>query len=715
MSLSPSLERTPELDAWVQIHDGGTLTVFTGKAELGQKIKIAIATIAAEELDVEPERIRVGTADTKTSPNEMYTGGSNSMEESGNAVRQAAVHARKILLEKAADHLGEPVQNLIVHDGIVSGQANDKRVSYWDLMADTPFQHIIDKELPAKDPSQYRLIGKPVAGFGFEGLVTGATPFLHDLEMPGMVHARSVRPPHYLAVLKSVDDAPVRAMAGVIEVVRDGSFLAVCAEREEQAIWAAAKLESLAEWDLSKRLNSQTSIYDQLVSNPRESLRVIDGVAVDDPLPPAGAPAGLNRVLSATYLKPYIMHASMAPSAAIAHFTDEDHLHVWSHSQGVYPMRAALADVLEMPVENIEATHAPGPGCYGHNAAEDAATDAALVARAVVGRPVLLKWSREDEHAWEPYGSAMRVEMLAGVGEDGKIAYWSHDAYSDTQVARPGSNGAQSQLMPAWYLKKPFPQPPTKPNRGPNFGVHRNADPIYSFPEKRIGKHLVKELPLRVSALRALAAYGNIFALESFMDEVAHAEGKDPLEFRLSHLQDTRARDVLEAAAAKANWQNRDRSGETGHGLAVARYKNAKAYAAVYINLSVDDVGEIILNKAVIAADSGQIVDPEGLRSQMEGGLIQSASWTLKEEVTFDSGGITSRDWETYPILGFDNIPEIETVLLNRPDQPFLGSGEATMGPTVAAIGNAVYDAIGIRMRQTPFTGENVRAAAAAD
>ncbi|NQW00768.1 MAG: xanthine dehydrogenase family protein molybdopterin-binding subunit, partial [Rhodospirillales bacterium] len=379
------------------------------------------------------------------------------------------------------------------------------------------------------------------------------------------------------------------------------------------------------------------------------------------------------------------------------------------------PLRRALADVLAMDEAAIKVIHAPGPGCYGHNAAEDAALDAVLVARALAGRPVLLKWERDDEHAWEPYGSAMRVEVMASLDAQGKISYWSHDSYSDTQVARPGADGECSQLLPAWYLEKPFLRPRAKPSRVPHGGIHRNADPIYNFANRRIVKHLVEELPLRVSALRALAAYGNVFALESFMDELADAQGMDPLDFRLAHLDDTRTRAVLEAAATKANWRSRTKTDGQGHGIAVARYKNQKCFAAVYVDLAVSDNGDIHLNRAVIAADAGQVVDPDGLRSQLEGGLIQSVSWSLKEEVTFDSGGITSRDWETYPILGFAEVPEIETVLIDRPDQPFLGSGEATMGPTVAAIGNAVYDAVGIRLRQIPFTAENVRRAAAAD
>lgn len=713
MTLSASLLNNPELDDWITISPDGQLIIATGKAELGQKITNAIAIIAAEELDVDPARITVITAETGVTPDERYTGGSNSMEESGNAVRQATAHARRHILELAASAIGEDVENLIVDDGTISGRANDKRITYWTLMGGKTFSYTIQSEINTKPPSAYRVIGKPITATGFEGLVTGTTAFLHDMELPGMVHARAIRPPHYLARLIDYDEDQIRQMPGVIDVIRDGSFLAVVAKREDQVVRAANKLRSIANWDDAKRLNADVNIYEQLITNPRQSLLVIDGVPDDTPIPKRHDVDASGTSLTATYLRPYHMHASMAPSAAIAHFTDVNTLEVWSHSQGVYPLRSAIAGALSMAENNIKVTHAPGPGCYGHNAAEDAALDAALVARALMGHPVLLKWEREDEHAWEPYGSAMRMEMMAELDDRDRISYWSHDSYSDTQVARPGADAPNSKLLPAWYFENPIPAPEAQPSRISHGGIHRNSDPIYALDSKRIVKHLVQDLPLRVSALRGLAAYANIFALESFMDELADKQGIDPLDFRLSHLEDTRARDVLELAAQKSNWQNRKKTEGQGFGLAVAQYKNIKAYAAVYVDLTVDDEGNITLQQAVIAADAGQVVDPEGLRSQLEGGLIQSASWSLKEEVTYDSGGITSRDWDSYPILGFSDVPEIETVLINRPEEKFLGSGEATMGPTVAAIGNAVFDATGIRLRQIPFTPENVRLAAA--
>ena len=710
MKLSTSLTRTPDLDGWIHIHRDQHIKIFTGKVELGQKIRTAIAVIAAEELNVELERIIVQTTSTAVAPDERYTGGSNSLEESGVAVRQASAQAKQIMLNMAADELAEPLENLIIDDGEIRGRSNQKRVTYWSLMGGKQFGCKVTDEASPKAPDQYQLIGNPVQGQGFESLVTGVPIYVHDMELPGMVHARVIRPPHYHARLVSIDSTPLYNMAGVIDVIRDGSFLAVACEREEQAVAAAAKLRTLARWEESCRLDASVDIFEQLISNPRQSRPVAQGTPEEKPVPPISTPPDAKTTLKATYMRPYQMHGSIGPSAALAHYL-ESGLSVWSHSQGPYPLRSALAQVLELPEDFIKVTHVPGPGCYGHNGADDVALDAALVARTLKARPVLLKWEREDEHAWEPYGSAMRIEVEASVDESGFINQWSHETFSDRQVARPTAHGEYSQLLAAWHLADPRQQPKAQPSTGAHAGIHRNSEPIYAFPNKRIVKHLVDDLPLRVSALRSLGAYANIFALESFIDELAHHQNIDPLEFRLAHLTDERARAVLEEAVNKAGKPAMGKG--QGQGFAIARYKNQSAYAGVVIDLSVDDLGQIQLHRAVIAADAGQIVDPKGLSSQLEGGLVQSASWTLKEQVTYDGDGITSRDWESYPILTFPQAPTIETILIDQPDQPFLGAGEATQGPTVAAISNAVFNAIGIRLRKVPFTPENIRQAAA--
>ncbi len=711
MTLSSSLDNNPDLDSWLQFHTDGRITVYTGKVELGQKLITALTVIVAEELDVDPGRITVLTADTDSSPKEGYTAGSNSMESSGIALRQASAKARLALMEKASEHLEEPVENLSVTDGEIGGATTNKNVTYWDLIGDKHFKITVTDDVLPKSPDQYHLIGNPVPAVGLEALVTGTMTFVHDMELPGMAHARVVRPPGYHAQLQDLNDTDVRAMPGVIEVILDGSFLSVVCEREEQAIWAASKLARIAVWDESKGLNSE-DIFVQLKKNPRQSLPVVEGVAKESPVQPFRPPENSSKTLSATYQRPYHMHGSIGPSAAIALY-DAQVLKVWTHSQGIFPLRLALADVLGLAEDKIHLVHVPGAGCYGHNGADDVALDAALAARAVPGRPIMLKWERADEHAWEPFGSAMQIELQASLDDTGRVIYWNHETFSDTHMSRPSAHRENSRLLAAWHLQSPRPAPPVKPTPGFHTGIHRNADPIYDFADRRVVKHLVHDLPLRVSALRSLGAYANVFAIESFMDELAHFRDMDPLEFRLAHLSDNRARAVLEAATSKANSGFSSADDGHGRGLAVARYKNSKCYAAVVIDLIVDDYGAIQLLRAVIAADAGQIVDPDGLRNQLEGGLMQSASWTLKEQVKFDDKGIVSRDWESYPILTFAEVPEIETVLIDRPDQPFLGSGEATQGPTAAAIGNAIFDAIGLRLRRIPFTQDRVRDAAA--
>ena len=717
MTLSPSLVNNPDLDSWLRIHADGRITLCTGKVELGQKLMAAFAVIAAEELDVDPARITVRSAETGASPDEGYTSGSNSMEDSGGAIRQATAEARGILLELASRRLGAPAASLEVTDGEVgpvqTGPRPGPSVTYWELMGGQRFDRKVTDNAAPKRPDRYRLIGKAVPAEGFEALVRGAMDFVHDLVLPDMVHARVVRPPNYHARLLDLDDRAVRALPGVLQVIRDGRFLAVVCEREEQAVAAASRLAGLAVWDQDSGLTS-ADIFAQLKSNPRRSLPVVEGVPREAPASPPTVPASAATTLSATYQRPYIMHGSMGPSAAMARYDDQG-LGLWTHAQGVYPLRRALAAVLEMPEDAIRVTHVPGPGCYGHNGADDVALDAALAARAAPGRPVLLKWERGDEHAWEPYGPAMVMDLQASLDDGGRVVYWSHDTYSDSHTARPTGQGDTSRLLAAWHLGTPRAAPRPRPNLAFHAGIHRNADPLYDFPERRVVKHLVADLPLRVSALRSLGAYANVFAAESFMDELALAGGADPLEFRLAHLKDQRARAVLEAAAARARWRSAPREGGHGQGLAFARYKNSKCFAAVVIDLEVDEFGAIRLLRAVIAADAGQIVDPDGLRNQLEGGLIQSASWTLKEQVNYDERGILSRDWDSYPILTFPEVPDIQTVLIDRPDQPFLGAGEATQGPTAAAIANAVFDAVGLRLRRLPLTRDRVREAAAQD
>ncbi len=715
MAANPSLDANPALDDWLVFEADGTIIVRSGKVDIGQRISTAVAMLVADELDIDPDRVETARVETGLSPDEGFTSGSQSMARSGNAVRLAAATARRHMLEQAAGALEVDSATLEVDDGTIHSRATNRNTTYWELAAGRPFGIALDPGAPLKPREALRHVGTAATARGMEDLVRGRPHFLHDMSLPGMLYARLARPPHYHARLAALDGAVVERLAAEgVRVVRDGSFLAVAAADEYAAVRAAERLAAAASWDLGDGLEDR-DIHESLRTNERVSLPVVDGTPVEAPVPPPGnAPADAAATLEARYERPYQMHASLGPSAAMAAFAG-GLLTVHTHSQGIYFLRAALAEAFGMEPEAVRVVHAPGSGCYGHNGADDAAFDAALVACALPGAPVMLKWTRGDEHAWEPYGSCASMDLRASLNDDGRIAAWSHETYSDTYSMRPrpgpGKMGA-ARLLSARFLSEPLEPPVMGPAMGRHMGIHRNLDPLYDLPEKRLVKHLVRDMPLRVSALRSLGGYANVFAIESFMDELAGEAGSDPVSFRLRHLSDPRGRKVIEAAAERLDPSCADCPEGRGRGIGFAQYTNSATYAAVVMEVSVSDTGEIRLERCVIAADAGEIADRAGLVAQLEGGVIQAASWTLHEAVAFDRDGIASRDWDSYPILGFDNVPAFETVLIDPGRLPFLGAGEATAGPTAAAIANAVHAATGLRLRRIPFTPDAVRAAA---
>jgi nicotinate dehydrogenase subunit B len=713
--LPASLQANPRLDDWIRVDAEGTVTVRTGKVELGQGITTAIALIAAEELDVALSRIRIEVADTARPPHEFMTVGSMSIETSGAAVRQAAAEARRLLLERAAERLQMPATELSVEDGVVAAAGRGPCVTYWELMAGRTFDHTVTMLARPKAPSAYRLVGALAERIDLPALVFGTHRFVQDLAPEGVLHGRVVRPPSPRAVLRAVDLAAAQALPGVVAVVRDGTFLGVVAEREEQAIAAADALHASADFELTAALPAPDATHDALRSQLVGSFPLVDGVPTQQPVPPIEEPAAARHTVRATYRRPFLMHASIGPSAALARF-EGDTLDLACSSQGVSLLAGAVAQVLGLPLANVRVRHVEGPGCYGHNGSDDAGLDAALLARAVPGRPVLLKWSRQDEHAFEPYGPAMQIDVQASVGADGRLLAYSHDVYSYTHIGRAFAMGKLSALVAAQQLAAPFRAPNPRPMLAPQAGVHRNADPPYAIPSLRVVKHLCGNAPFRTSSLRSLGAFTNVFAIESMMDELAHASSQGPVAFRLAHLGDERGRAVIEAGAERFGTRSgaitADPQRPRGRGMAYSRYENHKCYAAVFVELEVDLAScAIRLLRAVISADSGLIIDPDGLANQLEGGFIQAASFTLKEQVTFDAQRVTSLDWQSYPILGFPEVPEVELVLLDRKDRTSRGAGEATTGPTPAAIANAVFDACGARLRDTPFTPARLRSA----
>jgi CO/xanthine dehydrogenase Mo-binding subunit len=696
--LPGSLEKEPLLDSWIRIGADNSVTVMTGKVELGQGIKTALIQVAAEELVVDPARIALVTADTAATPNESYTAGSQSMSDSGIAILHAAAQVRTIIADLAARKLGVTAGQLALRDGVVSAP-DGKRVTYGELVSGQALHVRAEPQSALRDPLQRAVMGKSMARVDIPAKLTGRPIYVHDFRPDGMVHARVLRPPSYGARLHSLDDARAGKLPGVLKIARNGSHVAVVVEREYQAVAAVRALALGARWSETEALPPSGDLYAHLTSLPSER-RVI--------LERGGAPGG-GRTIEAAYRRPYQMHASIGPSCAVALANDRG-VTVWTHSQGVYPLRDALAEMLRVAPERVRCVHMEGSGCYGHNAADDVAADAALIAVAFPGRPVRVQWMREEEHAWEPYGSAMTSRASARIADNGDVLDWQYEVWSHSHNTRPGRAG---NLAPAWLIEAPFELPVPKPIPQPTGGGDRNAIPYYRLPNARIVHHFIPEMTLRTSALRALGGYHNVFAVESFVDEIAAATRIDPVEWRLRHLDDARARDVVQTAAERFGWSGYRRERERGRGIAFARYKNLAAYAAVALDVRVErDTGRVQVLRAVAAIDSGEAVNPNGIQNQVEGGVVQSLSWTLFEAVAFDRRRITSVDWGGYPILRFGSVPgRVDVHVISRPGQPFLGTGEAVHGPLAGALANAIADATGVRMRELPFTPQRVRAA----
>jgi CO/xanthine dehydrogenase Mo-binding subunit len=735
-SLPGSLKETPWLDAWIQIDRDGVVTVFTGKAELGQGIMTALLQVAAEELFVSVGRLKIVTADTGRTPNEGYTAGSHSLQDSGTAIRSAAAQVREILLARASLLLRVPVDQLTPADGMVTAP-DGRRLNYGALVPQGLLHVEAQPQVRLKDADKLKVIGAPVQRVDIPAKVSGGAAYVQDMRLPGMLHARVVRPPHPGARLVGLDAGGVQAMPGVTQVVRDGNYLAVVAEHEFQAIKAMRALAAAARWqDDAPALPAQADIFTHLTGLPTQDIIVMDtrngpagGARTDARDTPAGTdrtdtldtpaggarmdtpntPAGAVRTLTARYTRLYQLHGSIGPSCAVAQF-QAGTMTVWTHTQGVYPDRHAISEMLGLPDAQVRCIQVEGSGCYGHNGADDAAADAALIARAVGERPVRVQWMREQENGWEPMGPAMVTEARAALDASGRIVDWDYAVWSNTHSTRPGTAGS---LLPAQLLAKPFAPPPPKPIPMPEGGGDRNSNPIYTLPSARVVYHFIPQMPLRVSAMRSLGAYMNVFSIESFMDELAGAASADPVEFRLRHLDDPRAREVITRAADRFGWGKTACPPGHGCGFAFARYKNLAAYCAVAAEVSVEhETGRTCLVRAVAAVDAGQVVNPNGLANQVEGAIVQSASWTLYENATFDAAGVTSLDWSGYPIMRFDAVPDsVEVHIIDRPGAPFLGAGECGQGPAAAAIANAVAAATGVRLRDLPLRKDRVKAA----
>jgi nicotinate dehydrogenase subunit B len=692
--LPDSLAANPVLARWLDFSRDGEVTIRSGKVEYGQGIWTALAQVAAEELQVALARVRVAPVSTRTSPDEGFTSGSRSVQDSGSALRQACALARDLLLAAAAARLEVGPDTLTVADGQIQAAGRPSGLSYWSV-AGGLLERAADHVVAGRPGGEWTVAGRSAPRIDIPDKVTGRPRYLHDLVLPDMMYGRVVRPPSAAAELA---DLPDPGLGTEISLVRDGSFLGVAAETDRAALRAAGRVAKVARWRETPSLPDPRDLRSFLLGAPCETLTVLDRADEDA----AGTAA---RTLTAEFTRPYIAHASIAPSCAIARW-DGESVTVWSHSQGIFALRAAIAAGLGLETGQVTVNHVEGAGAYGHNGADDVAMDAVLLARAVPGRPVRVLWSREDEMSWTPLGSAMLARLSAGLDAGGRIVAWRQDVWSNGFIGRPGSGG-DPRLLALTHIEggQPMPPAPDGPPTGA-MGSTRNAVPGYDIPDVHVTRHRLLEMPVRTSSLRSLGAHLNVFAIESFMDELAAAAGADPVEFRLAHLADPRARQVLTEASGLAGWPVRDRRDGTGYGVALARYKGAAGYCAAVAEVDADT--DIRLRRLWLAVDVGRVINPDGVVNQVEGGAVQSASWTLREQVRFDRDRITSATWDTYPILRFTEVPEVMVRIVDAPGEPETGAGELAQGPVAGAIGNAVADAVGVRVRDLPLTREQV-------
>jgi CO/xanthine dehydrogenase Mo-binding subunit len=689
--LPANLAANPQLNRWVSVDAAGFFTIRTGKVELGQGAVTAIAAIAAKELCVDLDRIRMAPADTGISPDEGYTAGSFSIEHGGSAMRWACAQVRALFEKKAQQILGD--QELVLESGIFTAAGRNDGVSYWQMAPDVDL-NMSSTELPAP-----AMLGGSIDAPGLQRLDLGdkltGPAFIQDMTLPGMHYGRVMRPAHPMDRLISFDSARVTALPGVVAMVVDGGFMGVVAQRDEQALRAVETAAKTATWQRQGELPDAGDANRWMAAmTPRSTTFLAD----DGPEP---VPAQSHH---AAYSRPFIAHASIGPSCAVAFWNGGD-VTVWSHSQGVHPLQRTLARALRIEAERARVIHVQGSGCYGHNGADDVALDAALLARAAKV-PVMCMLTRADELRWSPFGAAMRVELDGAIDGKGNIVAWQHAVWSPPHLARPGF-GAGVNLLAALSLADPLePSPPDEAPR-PYGGGDRNAVPIYKLGKRTITHHLLPQGPLRSSALRSLGAHCNVFAIESFMDELAALAGIDPVAFRLRHLDDPRAIGVIRGAAELSKWDASDQGGEgLGRGIGFSRYKNHGAYYAAVATVEVTD--RIYVRNVYGAVDAGEIIHRDGALNQIEGGIIQAASWTLKEQVRWTDDGFAVSSWDDYPIMNFSEVPLIETTIIEHGGEAALGVGECAAGPVAAAIGNAIAHALGVRVRDMPLTPERV-------
>ncbi|HEY1750798.1 MAG TPA: molybdopterin cofactor-binding domain-containing protein [Caulobacteraceae bacterium] len=694
MSVPASLAANPRLDRWVGFETPGRARIAIGKVEYGQGALTGLAQIAAEELDVGMDRVDLVNPETDASPDEGLTVGSMSTESSGASIRAACAEARALFVAAAARRLGCAPDAVDIEDGVFLVGEEPAGLDYWTLAGEVDLAVAPTGEARAKPPERHRIVGASVRRLDLAPKLFGEA-YLHDLDLPGLLHARVLRQPGFRARLVRLDEAAIRHAAGApVEILREAAFVALLGESEAAVVAAVNAAEQTAEWDGARDLDPALSETASLKQLPRQSFPSAE--------PP---PERSNRRRhTAGYSRPYIAHGSMGPSCGVAKFEDGE-LTVWTHAQGVYPMRALLARVCGLAPDKIKVIHAQGAGTYGHNGSDDAAIDAAVIAVRRPGRPIRVQWRREDEFGHEPLGTAMHIELTAELDAGGRIADYATEIWSGSHTGGRGRCLAETALgLP------PAPPPAAPPNlpAGVRFsGGILNAIPSYDIPARRVSEH-VAQAPVRTSSLRGLGGPVNTYAGECFIDELAELAGQDPVAFRLAQVSDPRARVVIEKTAQMCGWERRGEAG-TGRGLGFAycRYRDRGAYVAAAAAVTVDT--EVRLQHMWCVTDCGQVINPDACKNQLEGGMIMAASWALKEQVRLGGRGIVSTTWDDYPILRFDEVPPVDVeLIMDQQHQRSSGTGEVSLGPAMAAIGNAVAHALAHRLRDLPFTRERL-------
>ena len=696
------LKNNLNINSWLYVDPAGKIDVFSGKVEFGQGIATAFRQIVADEMDVIIERVNILPCVTGIAPNEGVTSGSQSVEYGGLALRYACAQARGTLLEKASQSLKVPVGDLSIKDGVISAKSGET-VDYWKLTSTELLQQKADGRYKPKAVNNHRYIGQSIQRIDIPAKVSGGVAYVQDMKFPGMLHARVVRPPAPRAQLISINESAIKSMPGVVAIVKSGSFLAVVAQREEQAVNALVEAKKQSKWEMA---NDLPSTYAQWHKTMIEAPNLDTEHAVKKDPSKQG-----KKTIAGEFTKPFLAHASIGPSCAIAILKDGVTT-IYNHAQGMYPLQRDILKALQVPADKVVCVHREGSGMYGQSGADDVALDAALIARELPNQHIRVQWMRDDEFKWEPYNSAMTVKIRASLDEGGNIANWTQDIYSNTHSTRPGEKEGNN-LISSWYMANPQKGSPVTNIPLPAGGSHRNGIPLYNFPNQQINNHLVQAMPVRVSAFRTLGAFANIFAIESMMDKLAKEANADPVEFRLRHLQNQRGKDVIQKVAEMSNWKPNPKrvkkNGKLyGRGMAFSQYKNLQVYCAVVCDIEVDGNGKIRVTDVWAAAEAGLIINPDGFKNQIEGGLIQAISWTIHEEIKFNQAGIQTASWADYPILRFEDVPNIQVELINRPNEKSIGVGEGN-APIVGAISNALAMATNGRVYDLPLSPARVK------